>query len=122
MKQEQLSTKFLENVLKRRIKEIYQEQIQHEPRNIEVYCFKKTIIVIIDGIVTKTEKFLNQHSQQFLAKQVRSVLNHLIESQLKNLIEEVMKVTVIDLLCKTKIDTDRMGAIAIFEFHPNFFN
>lgn len=121
MKHEQLTAKFFKNVLKRRIKEIYREQLKHELRDIEVYYCEKTVIVIIDGIVTKTEKFLNEHSQQFLAQQVRTALDHLIKSQLKNLIEEVMKVTVIDLLCKAKIDTDRMGVIVLFEIHPNFW-
>ncbi|ACK71553.1 conserved hypothetical protein [Gloeothece citriformis PCC 7424] len=121
MKPNRVSSQFLEVVLKRRIKALYQEQLNHEPKDIKIYYFDQTIIVIIDGIVTQTEKFLNQHSQKFLAQQVSSVLSHLMESQLKSLIEEVMKVTVIDLLCKAKFETDRMGAIAIFEVHPNFY-
>ena len=121
MKHEQLASQLLENILKRRINQVYREQLKHEPREIKVYYFENTIIVIIDGIVTKTEKILNQNSQQFLSSQVRNFLNHLVESHLKNVIEEVMKVTVVDLLFKAKVDTDRLGTIAIFEIQPSSF-
>lgn len=121
MKPDRVSLEFLENVLKRRIKALYQEQLKQEPRNIEVHYSEQSIVVIIDGIVTKTEKFLNNHSEELLSQQVRSTIDHVIQSQLQSLIEEVMKVRVVDLLYNTKVETDRMGVIVIFEVHSNFF-
>lgn len=119
MTQEKLTTKLLENILQQRIKELYHEQLKHEPKDVSVYYFEQTVVVIVDGIMTKTEIFLGEHSQNRLAQQVSYALNEVIEYKLKQIIEEVMKVTVIDLLYKAKSETDRMGAIAMFAVYPN---
>ncbi|WP_013320313.1 DUF2294 domain-containing protein [Gloeothece verrucosa] len=119
MKTKKLNRVFLEEVLKQRIEQIYSQQLKQEPKEIKVYFSEQNIIVIIEGIVTKTEIFLQENSQHFLAKQVRSVLNRFIKSELKILIEEAMKVTVVDLLFKAKVDTDRLGAIVIFDIESN---
>lgn len=106
----------LQDVLTERIQALYEQQLGQQLNEISYQAFDNTLVIVIEGAVTKPEKILNEGDCQVLARQVRTVLDRVIQSHLKGLIEEVMQARVVDFLSDTKMETDRTGAIAIFEF------
>jgi uncharacterized protein YbcI len=113
-----LIIKKLESVLSQKINDFYRKRLKQQLNDIQYYVFEKTIVIVIEGSVTQVERFLNDNDRQELAKQVRLAIDRIVKSQIKGLIEESLDVNVVDFLCDTSIDTNRTGAIVIFEFTP----
>jgi uncharacterized protein YbcI len=113
-----LVLKKLESVLSKKIKDLYQTRLNHQITNIDYHLFDRTAIVMMEGIITPVEQLLNEADRQELAKQVRNVIDDVIYGEIKKFIEEAIDVTVVDFLSDTTIDSDRAGAIAIFEIKP----
>lgn len=106
-------------LLSKKIKNIYQEQLEHELDDISYKLFDRTLIVILEGAVTSPEKLLQNNDHIFLAQQVRTAIDDVIHPQIKTIIEEVMDVQVTDFMSDTTIENNITGAIAILEFKSN---
>lgn len=119
MKKQNIKLEKIENLLSQRIKNIYQEQLEHNLDKISYQLFDRTLIITIEGIVTSSEKILKENNSYSLAKKVREAIDNVIHPQIKDIIEEVLDVKVIDFLSDTTIEHDFTGAIAIFEIKPN---
>jgi uncharacterized protein YbcI len=113
-----LAIKKLERVLSKKIKDLYRTRLNQEVTNINYHLFDRTAIVMMEGILTPVEQFLDEADRQELAKQVRDVIDDVIYAEIKKFIEEAIDVTVVDLLSDTTIDGNLTGAIAIFEIKP----
>lgn len=103
-------------LLSEKIKNIYQEQLEHDLDSISYKLFDRTLVVILEGAITSPEKLLKDNDHLFLAKQVRTAIEDVIHPQIKDTIEEVMDVQVTDFMSDTTIDNNITGAIAILEF------
>jgi uncharacterized protein YbcI len=114
-----IKIKKIEPLLSQKIKNIYQEQLEHQLKNISYKLFDKTLIITLEGSITSPEKLLKNHDRLDLAKQVREAIDSVIHPQIQKIIEELLNVKVIDFLSDTTIDNDMTGAIAIFEFNSN---
>jgi uncharacterized protein YbcI len=119
MNKKVIKLKKIESVLSQKIKDIYQEQLEHQLNNISYKLFDRTLIITLEGIITSPEKLLKNENHLYLAKQVREAIDSVIHPQIQKIIEEVLNVKVIDFLSDTTIDHDMTGAIAIFEFNSN---
>lgn len=111
----------VESILLPRIRDIYDDKLDCELDNISYKLFDRTLVIILEGIITPPEKLLRQSNCRVLAEQVRKAVDGMIHPQIQNIIEEVLEVKVIDYLSNTTIDNDITGAIAVFEFKPNDF-
>lgn len=109
----------LQSLLSEKIKDVYQEQLEHNLDSVSYKLFDHTLIVILEGAITSPEKLLKENDRLFLAKQVRTAIDNVIHPQIKNIIEEVMDVEVTDFMSDTAIDNNISGAIAILEFKSN---
>ncbi|MDJ0692539.1 MAG: DUF2294 domain-containing protein [Xenococcaceae cyanobacterium MO_188.B32] len=118
MNQKAIRIKTIEPLLSQKIKDIYQERLEHQLNDIYYKLFDSTLIIILEGTITSTEKLLKDNDRLYLVTQVREAIERAIQPQIKNIIEEVMDVKVVDFLSDTTIDNDLTGAIAIFEFKP----
>ncbi len=108
----------IETLLSQKIKDVYQDKLEHQLDNISYRLFERTLIIMMEGTITSPEKLLKSSARLDLAKQVRESIDSVIHPQIKDIIEEVLNVKVIDFLSDTTIDNDLTGAIAIFEFKP----
>ncbi len=108
----------IEALLSQKIKDVYQDKLEHQLDNISYRLFERTLIIMMEGTITSPEKLLKSSARLDLAKQVRESIDSVIHPQIKDIIEEVLNVKVIDFLSDTTIDNDLTGAIAIFEFKP----
>ncbi len=106
----------IETLLSQKIKDVYQDKLEHQLDNISYRLFERTLIIMMEGTITSPEKLLKSSARLDLAKQVRESIDSVIHPQIKDIIEEVLNVKVIDFLSDTTIDNDLTGAIAIFEF------
>ncbi len=106
----------MESILSQKIKDIYQEQLDHQLDNISYKLFDSTLIIMLEGSITSAEKLLNENDRSHLAEQVRAAIDRVIQPQIQSVIEEVLNVKIVDFLSDTTIDNDITGAIAIFEF------
>ena len=106
----------IEALLSQKIKDVYQDKLEHQLDNISYRLFERTLIIMMEGTITSPEKLLKSSARLDLAKQVRESIDSVIHPQIKDIIEEVLNVKVIDFLSDTTIDNDLTGAIAIFEF------
>jgi uncharacterized protein YbcI len=113
-----LVIKKLESVLSQKIQNLYQTRLNHQVTNINYHLFDRTAIVMMEGIITPVEQFLNEVDRQELAERVRDVIDDIIYAEIKKFIEEAIDVTVVDFLTDTTIDSNITGAIAIFEIKP----
>lgn len=105
-----------EKLLSRKIQNIYTDRLQHQLDDISYKFFDSTLVVILEGTITSSEKLLKDNDRFGLAEQVRDAIDLIIQPQLKKTIEEVLNVRVIDFLSDTTIDHNLTWAIAIFEF------
>ena len=119
MNHKAIKIKEIENLLSQKIMDIYRCQLEHQLSDISYKLFDRTLIVLLEGTITSSEKLLKNNDSVYLAKQVREAIDSVIEPQIKNTIEEVLNVKVVDFLSDTTIDNDLTGAIAIFELQPN---
>jgi uncharacterized protein YbcI len=113
-----LKVKQIENLLSQKIQNVYRNQLEHQLDNISCKLFDRTLVIVLEGTVTSSERLLKNSDRQ-LAEQVREAIDNVIQPQIKEIIEEVLKVKVIDFLSDTTIDNNLTGAIAMFEFQPN---
>ena len=109
----------VEYLLSQKIKDIYQDQLEHELEHVYYKLFDRTLIVILEGAITTPEKLLKSNDNFYLAQQVRTAIDNVIHPQIKDIIEEVMDVEVTDFMSDTTIDNNITGAIAILEFKSN---
>jgi len=112
--------KKIESLLSQKIKDIYQDQLEHELDNISYKLFEHTLVITLEGTITTPEKVLKDNDRHYLAKQVRTTIDSVIHPQIQNIIEEVLDVKVVDFLSDTTIDHNLTGAIAVFEFKPKY--
>ncbi len=110
--------KQIESLLSQKIKDIYQDRLEHTLDNITYKLFDRTLVITLEGTITSPEKLLKDNDRLDLAKQVREAIDRIIHPQIQSMIEEVLDVKVVDYLSDTTIDNDLTGAIAIFEFKP----
>jgi uncharacterized protein YbcI len=114
-----LKVKQIENLLSQKIQDIYKNQLEHQLDNISYKLFDRTLVIVLEGTVTSSEKLLKNNDRIYLAEQVREAIDSVIQPQIKEIIEEVLDVKVVDFLSDTTIDNNLTGAIAMFEFKPN---
>ena len=119
MNRKNIKIKKIEHLLSQKIRNIYQEQLEHKLDSISYQLFDHTLVITVKGIVTSPEKLLRENDSYFLAKKVREAIDNVIHPQIQDVIEEVLDVEVIDFLSDSTIDNDLTGAIAIFEIRPN---
>lgn len=110
--------KIIRSLLSQKIKDIYQDQLEHQLDNISYNLLDRSLIITIEGTVTSPEKLLKDNDRLHLAKQVREVIDSVIQPQIQDTIEEILDVKVVDFLSDTTLDNDMTGAIAIFELKP----
>ncbi|MDY6783382.1 MAG: DUF2294 domain-containing protein [Cyanobacteriota bacterium] len=108
----------LKDLLSDRIHDLYQNQLEHELREITYQAFDNTLVILIEGTLTKPEKVLQEDDRQELTRKVRGALDRHLQPQIKALLEEITGLTVVDFLYDSTIDTERTGAIAVFELSP----
>ena len=118
MNKKEIKINKIEPLLFRKIKDIYRDRLEHQLDNISCRLFDRTLIIMLEGIITSPEKLLKNSARLDLANQVRESIDSVIHPQIKNIIEEVLDVKVVDFLSDTTIDNDLTAAIAIFEFKP----
>lgn len=111
--------KIIKSLLSQRIKDIYQEQLEHKLDHISYNLLERSLIITMEGTITPPEKLLKDNNRLHLAKQVREVIDSIIQPQIQDTIEEILNVKVVDFLSDTTLDNDMTGAIAIFELKPN---
>ena len=109
----------VESLLSEKIKNIYQEQLEHELDRVYYKMFDRTLVVILEGAITTPEKVLESSDRHYLARQVRKAIDDVIHPQIKTIIEEVMEVEVTDFMSDTTINNNMTGAIAILGFKSN---
>ncbi len=109
----------IEYLLSKKIRDIYQEQLEHDLDNVSYKLFDRTLVVILEGTITLPEKLLKEKEHSLLVEQVRTSIDNVINPQIKKIIEEVMDVEVIDFMSDTTIDNDITGAIAVLKFKSN---
>jgi uncharacterized protein YbcI len=119
MNTKNIKIKKIESLLSQKIKDIYQQQLDHQLKSISYRLFERTLVITLEGTITSPEKLLKNNNHLYLAKQVREAVDNVIHPQIQKIIEEVLNVKVIDFLSDTTIDNDITGAIAIFEFNSN---
>ncbi|KMW70489.1 DUF2294 domain-containing protein [Limnoraphis robusta] len=105
-----------EQLLCEGIQKIYTQQLEQQLIKISCHIFDRIVVFILEGVITPPEHFLNRNNDVRLVSRVRGELDRIIQPKIKDLIEKTINVTVTDFLCDTAIDTDRTGAIVIFEF------
>lgn len=110
-----IKTQKIEGILSRKIKDIYQYQLEHKLSNISYKLFDSTLIIMLEGTITSPEKLLKDNDHHCLAKEVRAAIERVIHPQIQEIVEEVLDVKVVDFLSDTTIDNDITGAIAVFE-------
>ena len=108
----------LKDLLTHRIQALYENQLEHEPSEITYQAFDHTLVILIEGTLTKPERVLKEVDRQELVRKVRSILDQHLQPQLKALIEDITESTVVDFLYDSTIDTERTVAIAIFKLSP----
>ena len=119
MKKREVRLKKAESLLSKKIKDIYQNQLEHKLNRVSYRLFDHTLIVILEGTVTSSEKLLKNNARLGLAEEVRQSIDSVIHPQIRNIIEEILNVKVIDFLSSTVIERDLTGAIAILELKPD---
>lgn len=118
MTKPRIISQHLKELLSDRIHDLYQNQLEHELSEITYQAFDNTLVILMEGTLTKPEKLLKERDRQELARKVRSALDRHIQPQIKALVEEITDSTVVDFLYDSTIDTERTGAIAVFELAP----
>lgn len=118
MAKHHLRSQRLKCLLIDRIQELYQTQLEHQLSTISCQVFDNVLVIIMEGSLTKPEQLLKQCDRQELVAQIRTILNRLIQPQIRAAIEDITQSTIIDFFYDTTIDTERTGAIAIFELAP----
>ena len=116
MKQRAIRLEKVESLLSQRIKNIYQNQLEHKLNNISYKLFDRTLIIVLEGTITSPEKLVRDNDRFYLAKRIRESIDSVINPQIKNSIEDIFNVKVVDFLSDTTIEREMTGAIAIFEF------
>ncbi|ELS05239.1 hypothetical protein Xen7305DRAFT_00049820 [Xenococcus sp. PCC 7305] len=119
MNKKVIRTKEIENLLSQKIRDAYQDRLEHKLDKVSYKLFDHTLVVMLEGITTSPEKVLRNNDRIYLANQVREVIDNVMQSQIQEIIEEVFDIKVVDFLSDTTIDNNLTGAIAIFEFKPN---
>ena len=112
----------LERTLSQRIQALYRNQLEHQPSKVTCQIFDEKIAIVLEDSITQPEQLLVNSGEQELAEKVRSELNEALEPQLKALIEEIVGVAVIDLLTNSRLETGRIGTIAILAEPPQIRN
>ena len=113
-----IRTPEIEDLLSQKIKDVYQQRLGHQLDKISYKLFDRTLIVMLEGIITSPEKVLRNNDRTHLANQVRAVIDSVMRSQIQEIIEEVLDIKVVDFLSDTTVEKNLTGAIAIFEFKP----
>jgi len=108
--------KKVESLLSQRIRDIYQDRLEHELDNISYQLFDCTLIIMLEGTITLPEKLLKNNDRHCLAEEVRKLIDSIIHPQIQSSIEDILNVRVVDFLSDTTIEQNMTGAIAIFEF------
>lgn len=116
MNRKAIIIKRIESLLSKKIKGIYQNQLNHKLNNISYDLSDRTLIITLEGIVTSPEKLLKDNNHAYLAEQVREAIDSVIHPQIQSTIEEVLDVKVADFLSSSTLEHDLTGAIAIFDF------
>ena len=112
----------LERTLSQRIQALYRNQLEHQPSKVTCQIFDEKIAIVLEDSITQPEQLLVNSGEQELAEKVRSELNEALEPQLKALIEEIVGVAVLDLLTNSRLETGRIGTIAILAEPPQIRN
>lgn len=115
MNQKEIMKKKIETLLLQKIKDVYSSKLEHNLSSISYIQFDCTLIILIEGTITSSEKLLQEQDRWQLAEELRIAIDKIIKPQIKTVIEEVMEAKVIDFLSDTTIKSNLTGAIAIFE-------
>ena len=115
MKKRIINFRKIESILSAKICDIYQDQLNRKPKRVYYRLFDSTLVIILEGTVSSSEKLLNDRERLWLAKQVRNEIDNVVQPQIQDIIEEVLEVEMIDFLSDTIIERDLTGAIAILD-------
>lgn len=110
--------KKIESLLSQKIKNVYQERLDHRLDNISYKLSNRTLIVTLEGSITFPEKLLQENDRLYLAKQVRKAIDRILHPQIRNIIEEELDVKIVDFLSDSTVENNLTAAIAIFDFKP----
>ncbi|WP_413164489.1 DUF2294 domain-containing protein [Capilliphycus salinus ALCB114379] len=112
----------LERSLSQRIQALYRQELGHQPSKVTCQLFNSKLAVIIENSITPAEQRLAEVGQEELAEEVRAGLKDATQPKLKALLEEILGVEVIDILSEAKLETGRMGVIAVLTQSPQVRN
>ncbi|MFZ1030101.1 MAG: DUF2294 domain-containing protein [Limnoraphis robusta] len=112
----------LERNLSQRIQAFYRQELGHQPTKVTCQLFDCKIAIIVENSITPAEQLLSDAGQDELAEEVRAGLKDATQPKLKALIEEILAVDVIDILSEAKLETGRMGIIAVLTQSPQVRN
>ena len=112
----------LERSLSQQIQALYRQELGHQPGKVTCQLFNSKVAIIVENSITPAEKRLTEVGQEDLAEEVRAGLKDATQPKLKVLIEEILGVEVIDILSEAKIETGRLGIIAVLTQSPQVRN
>ncbi|MEB3279194.1 MAG: DUF2294 domain-containing protein [Lyngbya sp.] len=112
----------LERCLSQRIQALYRQELGHQPSKVICQLFNCKLAIIIENSITPAEKRLAEVGQEELAEEVRAGLKDATQPKLKALLEEILGVEVLDILSEAKLETERMGIIAVLTQAPHVRN
>ncbi len=112
----------LERHLSQRIQAFYRQELGHQPTKVTCQLFDTKLAIIIENSITLAEQRLAEVGQEELAEEVRAGLKDATQPKLKALIQAVLAVDVIDILSEAKLETGRMGIIAVLTQSPQVRN
>ena len=115
MKRRTVKLEKVETLLSKKISDIYHNQLEHKLDSISYKLFDRTLIIMLEGTITSSEKLLKNNDLLYLAEEVRKSIDSIIHPQIRDTIEEILNVKVVDFLSDTTIEQNMTGAIAIFE-------
>lgn len=108
----------IERNLTQKIQAFYLEQLGKRPERVTCQFFDEKLAIVIEKVVTPSEKLLIENGSQDFAQKLRIQLDTYIKPQLIELIEEIVGTGIITLLVNSDLKIDVSGIIAVLKNPP----
>lgn len=109
----------VERNLTQRLQAFYLEELGRRPEKIICQFFDEKLAIVVEKILTPSEKLLLENERYDFAEELRKQLDIYIKPRLQSLLEEIIGTGVILLLIDTNLDAQITGIIAILKSSPS---
>ncbi|MCG5060349.1 MAG: DUF2294 family protein [Limnoraphis sp. WC205] len=82
-----------EQLLCEGIQKIYTQQLEQQLIQISCHIFERVLVLLLEGVITPPEHFLNRNNYVRLVNRVRGELDRIIQPKIKDLIEKTINLT-----------------------------